>query len=73
MWISVAIASVEPAGAALDPFEDALRGADLVGHRHHVVCALGVHDHLDVGMLRTGLIDVRGPEPLVHRAVALPQ
>ena len=40
---------------------------------HHVVRALGMHDDLDAGVLGPGRLDVRGPEALVHGAVALPE
>ena len=73
MWISVPTPSTAPAGAPLDPVEDALGRADPVGELDDVVRALGVHDHLAVGMLGAGRRDVLGAEALVHRAVALPQ
>ena len=73
MWISVPIAIVGSGGRVLHPGLDALRGADLVGHLDDVVCALGVHHDLAVGVLGAGRLDVRGTEALVHGAVALPQ
>ena len=73
MWISVPTPSTEPGAAPLDPVEDALGGADPVGELDDVVRALGVHDHLTVGVLGAERGDVLGPEALVHRAVPLPE
>ena len=73
MWISVPTPITAPGGRRRDPVLDALGRADPVGELDDVVRALGVHDHLDVGVLGAGRLDVLGPEALVHRAVALPQ
>ena len=73
MWISVPMPSTAPAGAAVDPFEDALGRADAVGELDHLVRALGVDDHLAVGVLGAERGDVLGREALVHGAVAPPE
>ena len=73
MWISVPTPSTRPGRGLLDPVEDPLGRADLVGELDHVVRALGVHDHLAVRVVGAELRDVLGAEALVHRAVALPQ
>ena len=73
MWISVPIASTDPAGAGATQSQDALGRADPVGELDDVVRALRVHDHLDAGVLGPGGLDVLGTEALVHRAVALPE
>ena len=65
--------STAPARRAVDPLEDALGRADLVGELDHLVLALGVHDDLAVGVLGAERRDVLGLEALVDRAVALPQ
>ena len=62
-----------PGRGLLDPVEDPLGRPDPVGELHHVVRALGVHDHLAVGCSARNCGDVLGPEALVHRAVALPE
>ena len=49
MWISVPTPITAPGRRGLDPVEDALGGADLVGDLDHLVRALGVHDHLPSG------------------------
>ena len=73
MWISVPIADHRARRRRLDPLEDPLGGADPVGELDDVVRALGVHDHLAVGVLGPERGDVLGPEALVHRAVPLPE
>ena len=73
MWISVPTAIAAPGGAASTSPDDVLGRADPVGELAHVVRALGVHDHLAVGVLGPERGDVLGPEALVHRAVALPE
>ena len=73
MWISVPIADHRAGGRVGDPLLDALGRADPVGDLDDVVRALGVHDHLDAGVLGPDGVDVLGPEALVHGAVALPE
>ena len=53
--------------------DDVVGGADQVGGLDHVVGALGMGDHDAVGVLGPEGVDVGRAEPLVHRAVALPQ
>ena len=72
-WISVPTAMVAPDGGGLDGLDDVVGGADLVGDRADLVAALGVGDHDAVGVLGPERVDVLGREPLVDRAVALPQ
>ena len=60
-------------GRRVDPLEDALGGPDPVGELDHLVLALGVDDHLAVGVLGAERGDVLGLEALVDRAVAAPQ
>ena len=72
-WISVPTAIVDPAGRGLDRPDDVVGRADLVGQLARSRGALGVHDHDAVGVLGPEGGDVLGPEPLVDRAVALPQ
>ena len=66
-------AIVEPAGACRDRADDVVGRADLIGHLDDLVRALGMHDHDAAGVLGAERLDVRGREPLVHRAVALPE
>jgi ABC-type sugar transport system ATPase subunit len=53
--------------------DDEVGRPDLVGQLAHLVGALGVRDDDAVGVLGAERLDVLGPEPLVDRAVALPQ
>ena len=60
-------------GRVGDPILDPLRRAHPVGDLDEIVRALGVHDHLHVGVLGPGRLRRARAEALVHRAVALPQ
>ncbi len=60
-------------GRGRDGPDDVVRRADLIGHLDDLVGALGMHDDDAVRMLGTERFDVRRREPLVHRAVALPE
>ena len=62
-----------PGRGLFDPGQDPLGGPHLVGQGHDLVGALRVHDHGHAGVLGPGGGHVRRLEPLVHRAVALPQ
>ena len=74
MWISVPIADA-PRPRARPSTHSRMRSVEPTrsASSHDLVRALGVHDHLDVGVLGAERRDVLGPEALVHRAVALPQ
>ena len=53
--------------------DDEVGRADLVGELDDIVGALGVHDHDPVGVLGAERLEVGGPEPLMDRAMSLPQ
>ncbi len=72
-WISVPTPMTEPLGASatarmMKSVEPTWSAAS-----HHVVGALGVDHHDPAGVLGPEGVDVRRTEPLVDRAVALPQ
>ena len=73
MWISVPTPMTAPAGAASTHSRMRSVRADPVGELDDLVRALGVHDHLAVGVLGAELGDVLGAEALVHGALAPPQ
>ncbi len=72
-WISVPTPMAAPAGASSTRPMMASVEPTWSASSHDLVRALGVHDHDAVGVLGPEGGDVLGPEPLVHRAVALPQ
>src|SRR5262249_16959801 len=57
----------------LDGSDDVLGRTHVVGRGHHVVPALGVHEHVDPGHPLANLVDAAAGEPAVDRAVAAPQ
>ena len=73
MWISVATPRTAPGPAAST--HSRMRSVDPTrsASSHHLVRGLGVHDDLAVGVVGPELGDVLGREPLVDRAVALPE
>ena len=61
-----------PGGAFAHGLDDLLGAAGSVGQPHHLVRALGMHDHLDAGVLLAHAGDVLRQEHLVNAATAVP-
>jgi hypothetical protein len=72
-WISVATGDGGAGRCGGHLLDDEVGGAHLVGEGAHLEAGLGVGDHDPVGVLRPEGLDVARLEPLVHRAVALPE
>ena len=72
-WISVPTPITDPGGRLGHRPDDEVGRTDLVGHLDHLVGALGMDDDDPVGVLGPEGVDVGRAEPLVDRAVALPQ
>ena len=62
-----------PGGGGVDSPDDEVGRSHLVGHVDHLGRALGVHDHDAFGVPGPEVRHVGDGEPLVDRAVALPQ
>ncbi len=72
-WISVATPMTDPSGAASTARMIASVEPTMSASSHDIVRTLRVHDHDPFGMFRPERRDLLRPEPLMDRAVSLPE